>query len=169
MKPSAGWSSTSSSTGGSRRRATAVRDRADAAVCRSVGSATAGRGSGHLAHRDEDGEDVAEQENSRTDLIGARMLGAADELIGADAEVVDDVVRVPYDAATVTSAPAVGGAGHLNVDDEAQLYLHYGLDPWEQGAKSGGRTGGSPTGIPLAPHSDAGPRGHDGGDDGAVV
>src|SRR5215210_7362605 len=144
MRPSAGWSSTSSSTGGSRRRATAVPDRADAAECRSVGSATAGRGSGHLAHRDEDGEDVAEQENSRTDLIGARMLGAADELIGAvaevysdqltgvwewasvasaagddgrnrrmvplvEAEVVDDVVRVPYDAATVTSAPDVGG------------------------------------------------------------
>jgi len=78
-------------------------------------------------------------------------------------------LRVPYTADQIASAPDVGGAGHLNVDDEAQLYVHYGLDPWEHGSKSGGRTGGTPTGVPLPPHSDAGPRGSAPGDDGAVV
>lgn len=78
-------------------------------------------------------------------------------------------LRVPYTAEQIASAPDVGGAGHLNVDDEAQLYVHYGLDPWEQGSKSGARTGGTPTGVPLSPHSGAGPQGSAGGDDGAVV
>jgi PRC-barrel domain len=85
-----------------------------------------------------------------------------------EAEVEGDVLHVPYDAATVTSAPDVGAAGHLNVDDEAQLYVHFGLDPWEHGSKSGGRTGGTPTGVPLPSHTDAGPRDQD-GDDGGVV
>lgn len=80
----------------------------------------------------------------------------------------EEGVRVPYDLDLISSAPDVGAAGHLNVDDEAQLYAHYGLDPWEHGAKSGGRTGGTPTGVPLPPHSDAGPD-RSPGDDGAVV
>ena len=87
----------------------------------------------------------------------------------AEATVDDDGVRVPYSADQIRSAPDVGAAGHLNVDDEAQLYVHYGMDPWEHGAKSGGRTGGTPTGVPLFPHTDAGPDGTAPGDDGAVV
>lgn len=86
-----------------------------------------------------------------------------------EAVVEESDLRVPYTADQIASAPDVGGAGHLNVDDEAQLYVHYGLDPWEHGSKSGGRTGGTPTGVPLSPHSDAGPRGSAPGDDGAVV
>lgn len=86
-----------------------------------------------------------------------------------EATVVDDALRVPYSRDQIASAPDVGGAGHLNVDDEAQLYLHYGLDPWEQGSKSGARTGGTPTGVPLPPHTGAGPQGSPPGDDGAVV
>lgn len=87
-----------------------------------------------------------------------------------EAEVDDAGLRVPYRAEQIASAPDVGGAGHLNVDDEAQLYVHYGLDPWEHGAKSGGRTGGTPTGVPLPPHTGAGPHGSvSGDDDGAVV
>lgn len=58
------------------------------------------------------------------------------------------VVRLPYDAELLRSAPDVGGAGHLNVDAEAQFYLHYGLDPAEHGSAPGTRTGGTPTGIP---------------------
>lgn len=87
----------------------------------------------------------------------------------AEADVDDDGVHVPYGRDQVTSAPDVGAAGHLNVDDEAQLYVHYGLDPWEHGAKSGGRTGGTPTGVPLPPHGGAGPPGSRADDDGAVV
>ena len=87
----------------------------------------------------------------------------------AEASVEQSGLSVPYTADQIASAPDVGGAGHLNVDDEAQLSVHYGLDPWEQGSKSGGRTGGTPTGVPLAPHSDAGPQGSAPGDDGAVV
>jgi hypothetical protein len=87
----------------------------------------------------------------------------------AEASVEEAGLRVPYTADEISSAPDVGGAGHLNVDDEAQLYVHYGLDAWEQGSKSGGRTGGTPTGVPLSPHSDAGPQGSAPGDDGAVV
>lgn len=86
-----------------------------------------------------------------------------------EAEVDDTGLRVPYAGEHIASAPDVGGAGHLNVDDEAQLYVHYGLDPWEYGAKSGARTGGTPTGVPLSPHSDAGPRGATAEDDGAAL
>lgn len=86
-----------------------------------------------------------------------------------EAEVEDDRLRVPYDAGQIFSAPDVGGAGHLNADDEAQLYVHYGMDPWEHGAKSGGRTGGTPTGVPLSPHTDAGPDRSATGDDGALL
>ncbi len=86
----------------------------------------------------------------------------------AEADIDEGSLRVPYGREQIASAPDVGGAGHLNVDDEAQLYVHYGLDPWEHGAKSGGRTGGTPTGVPLAPHTGAGPD-SGAGDDGAVV
>lgn len=66
-----------------------------------------------------------------------------------EAEVADGLLRVPYDSALVWSAPDVGGGGHLDVDAEAELYVHYGMDPWEHGATSGRRDGGTPTGVPI--------------------
>ena len=65
-----------------------------------------------------------------------------------DADVQGGLLQLPYDGATVAAAPDLGGGGHLSVDDEAQLYVHYGLDPHEEGADPDTRFGGTSTGIP---------------------
>lgn len=68
-----------------------------------------------------------------------------------DAVLEGDLVAVPYDLATVAAAPDLGGGGHLSVEDEAQLYEHYGLDPRGEGVVPDTRYGGTSTGIPPLP------------------
>ena len=111
------------------------------------------------AVRDHDGallgtvaEVFADQLTDRGEWAQVRLAEEVRFVPLLEAEYADQVLSVPYDAAVVASAPDVGAAGHLNVDDEAQLYVHFGIDTWEQGSVSGGRTGGTPTGVPLPPH-----------------
>ncbi|MER0242938.1 PRC-barrel domain-containing protein [Streptomyces sp. HSW2009] len=43
-------------------------------------------------------------------------------------EVVDEVLRVPFDRALIKGAPDLGVGRHLSPEQEVQLYRHYGLD-----------------------------------------
>jgi uncharacterized protein (TIGR02271 family) len=69
------------------------------------------------------------------------LLGGRQSFVPlAEAEVVGDSVRVPYDKDRVKSAPAIPAEGQLSQDEEATLYRHYGLGYGE--ARSG-------TGLPA--------------------
>ncbi|MBB1242550.1 PRC-barrel domain-containing protein [Streptomyces durbertensis] len=46
----------------------------------------------------------------------------------APSELVDDVLRVPYERALIKEAPDFGVGRHLSPEQELQLYHHYGLD-----------------------------------------
>ncbi|MBB5938510.1 PRC-barrel domain-containing protein [Streptomyces zagrosensis] len=43
-------------------------------------------------------------------------------------EVVDEVLRVPFDRTLIKEAPDLGVGRHLSPEQEVQLYRHYGLD-----------------------------------------
>jgi uncharacterized protein (TIGR02271 family) len=77
------------------------------------------------------------------------LLGGRQSFVPlAEAELVGDSVRVPYDKDRVKSAPAIPAEGQLSQDEEATLYRHYGLGYGE--ARSG-------TGLPAG--QDVDPRG----------
>ncbi|MFI6644209.1 PRC-barrel domain-containing protein [Streptomyces sp. NPDC050504] len=43
-------------------------------------------------------------------------------------ELVDDVLRIPFDRSLIREAPDFGVGRHLSPEQEIQLYHHYGLD-----------------------------------------
>nr|WP_238419570.1 PRC-barrel domain-containing protein [Streptomyces taklimakanensis] len=49
-------------------------------------------------------------------------------------EVVDGVLRVPFERALVKEAPDFGVGRHLSPEQELRLYHHYGLDTSDTGA-----------------------------------
>jgi len=67
-------------------------------------------------------------------------------------EVVDGVLRVPFERSRVKGAPDFGVGRHLSPEQELQLYRHYGLDVPVAGAPASddgmtfGRIAGSPEG-----------------------
>ena len=70
-----------------------------------------------------------------------------------------DRVTLAYDKATIKDAPNVDGERHLDVEEERQLYRHYGLDyggDYDTGVGTGSagrRSGRHRTGHPVAARS----------------
>ena len=55
-------------------------------------------------------------------VVGARFVPLAEAIVSGEA------VRVPYSRAQVEQSPQVPDTGHVYRGQEADLYLHYGLD-----------------------------------------
>jgi hypothetical protein len=80
------------------------------------------------------------------------LHGAAETFVPLEGAVLDadGALRVPYSLDTVKDAPRMHAEEHLDLDQEQELYLHYGLTPPE------GQSSGAPgvgDGRPRAPLS----------------
>ncbi|WP_226370176.1 DUF2382 domain-containing protein [Pseudonocardia oceani] len=74
---------------------------------------------------------------------------------GADAS--GDRVTVAYDKATIKDAPNIAEDGHLSVEEEEQLYRHYGLDYGGTGHRTGIGHGTDTDGTGTVGHDTSGP------------
>jgi sporulation protein YlmC with PRC-barrel domain len=67
-------------------------------------------------------------------------------------DLVDGVLRVPFERALVRSTPVLGVGRHLSPREEFQLYLHYGLDV-PPSAEAAGPSACPPSPSPPSPGS----------------
>jgi sporulation protein YlmC with PRC-barrel domain len=75
--------------------------------------------------------------------VSTGLFGSTESFIPlAEADVAGDEIRVPYGKDKVKGAPRVDADGDLSQDQEAELYVFYGLDYTEATSDSGFPTGG---------------------------
>lgn len=61
-------------------------------------------------------------------LVNTGLFGTRSSFVPLEqAEVTEDVLRVPYDKDMVSDAPGVDAGEHLDASQEADLFRHYGL------------------------------------------
>ncbi len=71
----------------------------------------------------------------KTGMFGSRLSFAP--LAGADVQ--GDALRLAHEKSRVKDAPQVEADGHLEPDEEAALYAHYGREYADTGSDAGGR------------------------------
>jgi len=72
----------------------------------------------------------------KTGLVGNKLSFAP--IAGSSAS--GDDLRLPFTKTQVKDAPNVDADGHLEPDEEARLYQHYGRSDYETGSETTGRT-----------------------------
>jgi uncharacterized protein (TIGR02271 family) len=100
------------------------------------------------------GQVFLDDETSQPEWVTVKtgMFGGAESFIPlADASAAGNEIRVPFQKSKVKDAPRVDDSeGHLDKDEEAELYRYYGLD-YSEGRSDSGLPEGDANGDPSVP------------------
>jgi uncharacterized protein (TIGR02271 family) len=106
------------------------------------------------------GQVYLDDETGRPEWVTAKtgLFGTSETFIPLqDATVAGDDVQVPYSKDKVKDAPRIDAEGHLNPDEEAELYRYYSLDFGGTGTDTGVATGGRTNERGTVGHDTSGP------------
>ncbi|GAA3603652.1 hypothetical protein GCM10022199_04220 [Marihabitans asiaticum] len=108
--------------------------------------------------------------------VNTGLFGTKETFVPLDgARVEDDEIHVPHDKGTIKDAPQVDADGHIDEEQEAELYRYYGVEDRRgfAGDRDGGRAGAAggaagAAGAAAGTRDGGADRGADGGADGGA-